>query len=290
MSRRNVILVIINVVLAIATEIFASSIQKNLCPELPNIFFTILTIVLITTVVGLVCFDWFKSQFDQFNIGKLRGLFFSTYLDRQIERHFKNSSEVKIKVTRGFGLFVDSKNVFHRCICKDDGKDKRIIKILLHYPCLKSEHVKVRVKAYPNKSVEDYVTEVIRVLKQLKDVTNDDENPNQVIVKLYSDLEIEWRYYIFKHRFSQKLVGFFCHYIRKPGPDIPMFKVLFDNGNLCNYFDDSFDQIFNDDRKSILLLDNSAKQYRFNNLYHCKHPECKILLQKKFNEVFNINP
>lgn len=230
----------------------------------------------------------------QFEIGKIRGLWTIPELDEEIKNHFLNSSKVKIKVTRGFNIFVDDgktthRDIFYHCIHEFGKNQKRQIELLLHFPCLISDHTISRAKA--NRiTPEKYIETLFEVIKSIKEVTKSSTNHNEITVKFYDDYEIKWRYYIFEERGSHKKTLFLNYYDdKKSGADSAMLKIEYGEGTLCHDFDKKFDEVFNNSNISKEIVSNLLNENDLLNSSICNHPECETKIKEIYSNVFGIS-
>lgn len=228
---------------------------------------------------------------NQFQIAKVWGFWTLPELDDEIIKHFLKSDKVKIKVTRGYNLFINDgkeskRDVFYHCIFEEGRNQKRDIELLLHYPCSKSEHTIQRAAA--NRiSVDRYIETLFEVIRKVKETTQATDNKNEISVKFYSDYEIKWRYYIFQEKPDHKKILFLNYYDEKsPAADSSMIKIEYGEGTLCKDFDAKFDSIFNDKSQTIEIVSNNKGDNSLHNADWCNHPECKKLIEEKYKKVF----
>ena len=227
-----------------------------------------------------------------FKVARIKGLYEGEALQNEIKCHFLKAKKVKIKVTRGYNIFIDDgssseKDIFHHCI-RVEGKDQeRDIELLLHFPCLKNKHTAKRARA--NKvSVEEYIDTVFDVLKEIKNITNSKRNKNDISVRFYDDYAIRWRYYLFvdaKTNDKTLLLNYYDD--SKSGADSAMLKVEFGAGTLCQDFDKRFDQIFSDEDYSKEIISNTKSSSRLVTKSICGHEKCIEKIEQLHLESFN---
>ena len=122
------------------------------------------------------------------------------------------------------------------------------------------------------------------VLKKFKKHTESSYTDEKIEVRFYKEQYADWRYYIFIEPNQRKNL-LFNHYSKKtPGAKSNMFNVLGGEESLCDYLDNQFDEIFDND--SVELVNNIAGNDRLLNSSYCQHPACKSLIEKTYNEVF----
>jgi hypothetical protein len=231
-----------------------------------------------------------KAILDLFNNAKIKGLYDDKDLEEEIKKYFLISSKVKIKVTRGYNLFFDDgKNsnevdIFNHCINELSKNTKREIELLLHFPCLENEHTKKRALA--NKiSPEDYIKSLLKVIKEVKKITNSTDNKNEITVKFYDDYEIKWRYYLFEFKTDKVL---FLNYYddKKSGADSAMLKIEYGSKTLCKDFDEKFDEIFNSPSKSKEIVSNLKGNNNLLKTSLCEHESCVSKIEELHKEIF----
>lgn len=232
-----------------------------------------------------------KAILDLFNVAKIKGLYDGISLESEIKNYFVDSSKVKIKVTRGYNLFIDDgtsseKDIFHHCI-NEIGKDKeRDIELLLHFPCLKSEHTIKRATA--NRiTPEQYIKSLLQVIFEIKKITKSTTNKNEISVRFYNDYEIKWRYYLFVNAKNSDKTLFLNYYDdKKSGADSAMLKIEFGSGTLCQDFDAKFDEIFTNSKHSKEIVSNLKANNELMTQKFCEHPDCAKKIKDFYSEVF----
>lgn len=248
-------------------------------------------LIFILCVLTLIGFFWrrifaFGSLFFK---GNMKGLYSDIELNKEIKKNIEESEEVKIKVTRGSGLFLKENSAFYeKLFCPDNRGNGTKFTILLHYPCLESEIIKKRAEYYrtgvmASMTVKDYAEKVFDVIEKCDSIYNNKDNKNTVSITFYEDIDIDWRYYIFiKDGIPTTL---FCHSDKqKKGPDMPMIKVKYKINNLCDHFNTTFDRIKNNN-ESKLILDTTRLHPKMDEpQLMCDHPACKDFFLHHYNK------
>ena len=158
----------------------------------------------------------FKGIQNLIGEANFRGTYDNSVLDKEVVRYYEKAIELKIKVTRGSNLFKEG-GIFRTCF-ETHTNLKKNVKILLHMPCLSSEHTKKRAKAN-GISPRKYIEKLFEVLKELKNHSDASSTDDKITIKFYTDHEIKWRYYIFKRKDLDKVL-FINHYRSDtPGAD-----------------------------------------------------------------------
>ena len=268
--------------LAILTSYLAS--------QLPSVNANSVQLVAIGAVV-LVCsytaFHFFpigKAYIQLYSVGKFRGLWSNGDLNNSIEQEYKNSNQLKVKVTRGYGLFYKESGIFSKCFYINKYKEPKFVKVLLHYPCLKSQHLRRRAEANQI-SLTQYIDDLFRVMRKFKDHTLDKNSVEEISIRFYStDQEDDFRYYIFRN-FIQSKTLFFNHYDDKiTGAKSKMLRVKSGQDSLCDEMERQFDKLF--DRFSIELVENKKDDYKLINDDFCGHPACRTKIIQSYNRFF----
>lgn len=218
-------------------------------------------------------------------VGRFRGLWSKDDLGKLIQKEYEKSDEIKIKVTRGFGLFYEKSGIFNKCIFEKKYNEKKVVKVLLHYPCLKSEHIQKRASTNL-KSKESYVEDLFKVLKLFKDHNLDPTSDERIFVRFYnSDEEKEWRFYVFKQKDEDKVLLFNHYDDSTTGSKSRMLKVIGGNNSLCEELNNEFDKLFDD--YSVELIENLQTSNRLKNQDRCAHPACKQKIEEIHKKIFN---
>lgn len=204
----------------------------------------IIIVAVLTTV--LLNFRRTVAYFKQTFQARLSGYWEGKSLNKQIVKNFNAAEEIKIKVTRG-SIFLDEDNGFYKCIMKKNDKTATTneIKILLHYPCQHSYHLETRAKAH-KQAEQEYLGKLYNIIQKLLEAKKDYKL--NLIIKLYGDQQIKWRYYIFRDSKNRKSLFLGYYDDDKKGNLTPMLKVRGskkdDNTTLCDDFDVAFNYIF----------------------------------------------
>ncbi|WP_299114750.1 hypothetical protein [uncultured Winogradskyella sp.] len=265
---------------------FLGSYLANQAPEinLALSFLIFCGIVFLVLLFIQYVYPIIKSYLHMVFLSKIRGLWGDKYLDKVILNQYKNSSEIKIKVTRGINLFKKGK-VFHQCLFVEKFNEEKTIKVLLHFPCLRSIHISERANANGIPK-EEYVEDLFKLLKIFKEHSRDTSQDEKIFVKFYtSKKEKEWRYYIF-HKHDNDKVLLFNHYNKKiQGSKSKMLKVKGGNSSLCDDLNFTFDNLY--DNSSLELVSNLIEQDELMHSESCGHSECKTLINNLYKKHFN---
>lgn len=113
----------------------------------------LMSLTVIWLVIEFVIFIWsgvIRSKIDLWKIGKIKGLWQKEGLIKQTEKRFRESNEVKIKVTRAYDLFkTDQKYGFVKILNELKRNNLDInIKFLLIIPCFQEKHVQDRYERH----------------------------------------------------------------------------------------------------------------------------------------------
>lgn len=242
-------------------------------------------IILCLSVLALISLNyrWFVANLKLYTVANIRGLWSGESLNRTLTRDYEKSSRVDIKVTRGFGLFLESDGVFKKLILDQKSKKDRKIRILLHYPCLESDHLISRARAN-NKLLTDYVDDLFRVLRALFLHSRDPNNKETITVHFYmSDKDSEWRFYVLEDDDGKQTL-YFNHYNKSTsGAKSRMLKVLAGNYSLCDELVNTFNDIFEHGSHEI-VTNHSNPLLAKSDL--CGHPACKEAIDRSFQKYF----
>ncbi len=224
------------------------------------------------------------AYFDVVKTGRCRGLWGSKQLRKRIKNSYKKSDMTKIKVTRGYNLFGKKEGVFNELFFRTEHNISKKVKILLHYPCLKSHHIFDRSNANQS-SVEDYVSDIFSVLAKFKEHSELAETDEKIEVRFFNGGYTNWRYYIFNENQGSHLM-LFNHYNKKtPGAKSKMFEVHGGNGSLCDFMESEFDEIF--ESASVELVSNQKGRKELCHEDFCKHPSCTEIIKREYKRHFS---
>ena len=207
-------------------------------------------ILFLLTIYFFVNFSLFLSMMFQFRKAKIRGLWQNGSLDKQIIKNFRKSEEIKIKLTRGHNTFCRENNNFHKIFSQSfinnisEEEGQRRIKVLLHFPCHHSKHLESRSEVN-NIEESKYLKTIHSTIVKLNSINL--ENSQKILIKLkfHGDVNYRWRFFIFQKRLSKKVL-FINHYeSKRSGIKSPMLRV-YNNGTLCDDFDNSYDEIYSE--------------------------------------------
>lgn len=248
---------------------------------------TIISVFIFCLLGGITYFFFpvLSSYYRMYNIGKFRGLWKNEELEKLIKEKYSKSNEIKIKVTRGYGLFYEESGVFKKCF-QDLGTNPKTktVKILLHYPCLESSHLERRAIANQKNKV-DYVEDLFKVLKKLKEHNALSNTQEKIFVKFYkTDEDREWRYYIFNNENREKSLLFNHYSDNSTGSKSMMLKVNSGNDSLCEGMEKEFDGIF--ENASVELISNERTNTNLLNEDFCGHPPCQLKIKEIHEKYF----
>jgi hypothetical protein len=218
-----------------------------------------------------------------YTVANIRGLWGGDLLHKSLAEDYKKSTCVDIKVTRGFGLFLKEDGVFKKLIFEQKNQKSRKVRILLHYPCLESDHLRHRATAN-HKSLDEYVDDLFKVLKTLF-IHSEDPNTGELIsVRFYvSDKDSEWRFYVLEDDHGKKTL-YFNHYDdSRSGAKSRMLKVIEGQHSLCDELKKTFDDIFHN--ASFEVVENHVSP-RLLNSDRCGHPGCEQRIRNSFKRYF----
>lgn len=259
-----------------------------LANQIPEVKFTAFTTILIGLTTAIIVFVFIfyskiNAYIQMYFVGKLRGLWGNRNLKELIKKEYENSNLIKIKVTRGHGLFYKEGGVFNECFFKENYKGKKIVKILLHYPCIESEHIKGRAEANQI-SVKQYIEDLFKVLYKFKNHTLNDDTNEEIFVRFYTSKEDRnWRYYIFKQGSNNKILLFNHYDNNTSGAKSKMLRVKGGNDSLCEELNSEFDKLYNN---STVLIENKKNDYELINDNYCGNPACKALINQSYIKYF----
>lgn len=238
-------------------------------------------------IASLTLFSFNSQKFVAYvrlySVANIRGLWGNKALNDVLTKDYSGSSCLDIKVTRGFGLFLKDDGIFKKLILQQKGKKQRRIRILLHYPCLESDHIRRRATAN-NKSLNDYIEDLFKVLKELYTHSDDEHTGETITVKFYiSDKDSEWRFYVFEDENGKKTL-YFNHYDDSmSGAKSRMLRVLEGQHSLCDELKQTFDKMF--DNASFEVVENHSSP-RLLNQDRCGHPSCEAKIQQTYHKYF----
>ncbi len=218
-----------------------------------------------------------------YTVANLRGLWAGIALDEILSSDYQHSTCLDIKVTRGFGLFLKDDGVFKRLILEKKSRKIRKIRILLHYPCLESQHLRKRAIAN-HKTLDEYIDDLFKVLWTLYSHSEDINTGEKISVRFYvSDTDSEWRFYILEDDHGKKTL-YFNHYDdAMSGAKSRMLKVSEGQHSLCDELKQTFDDIFNNSSFEVVENHTSPKLL---NTDRCGHPACEQRIRTSFNRHF----
>jgi hypothetical protein len=215
--------------------------------------------VLIAPVIFFLLLYWFltaplvphiSAYWSQFVNGKLHGFWRGKDLDTQIINHYKKSYEIRIKVTRAYNLFISPKNKnFYKCVSDPAMlKQERVIKLLMHPPCLVSKHIQKRADAN-RMSPAAFLKTWFDVLEALLVQINSNRHLGLTSeVRFYSNEHERWRFYIFEGKDETLFANYYDPKIS--GYMTPMYQIHHSNESLHKHFSNYFEEIWNSEEES----------------------------------------
>ena len=245
------------------------------------ILYGILSCLIIIAIY--LIFPYMKAYWNMFYISHYRGLWGKNHIEKKVKSYYEKSDIIKIKVTRGYNLLGKEGGLFYQLLFDEHVNNREIrVQILLHYPCLRSPHIKERSQIN-GQTKEDYVSDIFSVLKKIKDHSNNNNVKNNIQIKFFSHQHVNWRYYIFIKNKIQ--IMFFNHYNRRtPGVESEMLQIKSGGGSLLEYMDDEFNRIFDSD--SVELVSNIIGSVELLNQNYCNHSECENSIKSEYKRHF----
>lgn len=207
--------------------------------------------ILVFIIFDWVWSGWVQSLYNQWRIGKFRGLWQDRGLEKQLEKNFCSSEKIRIKVTRGKELLNSKKRQsFNKQLCLlRDGKGKNhdrpvTMQILLVFPCYQEPHVVERKKAHSHLTNDKFLESWYDFLIEIKKYNSTNLT---IEVKFYSGNHARWRFYIFeKAKESDTTCVLLSEYDKELGGiDKPMYKVMRGEKNIANFLCGYFDELWN---------------------------------------------
>lgn len=273
-----------------------------------KVLFFVILLAIIWIFIELLIYTWegsIKSKFDLWRYGKIKGLWIEKGLIRQIEKGFRSSDEIKIKVTRGYDLFrTDEKYGFVNVLDELKKKDSHVnIKFLLIMPCFKEKHVQQRYERHNGLSKEDFLETWYKSLTKMKEYSNENLSLN---VRFYMARHARWRFYIFSKKNGTSVNVFLSDYDKNTaGSEHPMYKIIRKDHNIASFMTSYFDEIWDDSLTPLELLriieQEQCIRYfcgnckRDGKCLECPHADCKyieqckLLVNKYANELKGFN-
>jgi len=218
-----------------------------------------------------------------YTVANLRGLWGGSMLRRSLAKDYARSACIDIKVTRGFGLFLKEDGIFKKLILEQKSQKARRVRILLHYPCRESDHLRQRATAN-HKSLDEYVDDLFRVLRILFAHCEDQNTGETISVRFYiSDKDSEWRFYVLEDDNGSRVL-YFNHYDdAMSGAKSRMLKVADGQHSLCDELKRTFDEMFYN--ASFEVVENNMSP-RLLNSDRCGHPACEQKIRDSFRRYF----
>nr|VFK56537.1 MAG: hypothetical protein BECKTUN1418F_GA0071002_10906 [Candidatus Kentron sp. TUN]VFK62880.1 MAG: hypothetical protein BECKTUN1418E_GA0071001_10887 [Candidatus Kentron sp. TUN] len=166
-----------------------------------------------------------------------------------INKFYRKSGEIKIKVTRGYNQFLLDNDNFYKCL-RTEKKDEKNIKLLMLVPCMKLEQIIIRSETN-RLSPEGYIETIFKLLIELNEITNDKDNPNNIIVRFYGERHVKWRFFIFSS-LNNKTMFIAKYKTGHPSSQVPMLKARCGNVSFCDSFNGYFDDVFKSNNESVI--------------------------------------
>lgn len=218
-----------------------------------------ISIILCIVVLCITAYLKLIPYLKLYNEAKFRGLIPNKDLDEIIYKDTFNSQEIKIKVTRANKLFVIENNqsfkkVIDEIVSSKKLKDKEIsFKLLLHVPCLITEHVKNRANANNlSNDVDKFIKSWFETLLALDNYNKNQNLKLKFEVKFYSEKHTRWRFFIFKgNQQSEKKMLFDYYDSTSPSFRDDMFAVRSGKQSLLDNFEKYFDEIWDNNNETV---------------------------------------
>lgn len=250
------------------------------------IFFLIFGLVLIVIeIIRQIVDGNVKAKIDLWKNGKIKGLWEEKGLIRQIEKGFRESDEVKIKVTRGYDLFQpDQEYGFVNILNEIKKKNRNVnIKFLLIMPCYKEDHVQQRYERHTGVTKEVFLETWYKSIAAMKEYSNEYLSLN---VRFYMSKHARWRFYIFSKKNNYRTNVLLADYDRDtPGSGHPMYKIIKKDRNIAAFMTSYFDELWDGAMtpKELLRLIEKEKCVRYicgncrkeEKCSSCLHIECE---------------
>lgn len=226
--------------------------------------------ILVSLVAFIVLSSSIVAYTSLFIDGKFRGFWWEKRLDKQIIDNYRDSSEIEIKVTRGYDLIVNTENTnFYPCVNDPTllRQDKRI-KLLMHHPCAKSSHLSRRAFVH-HQNLDDFLLTWFDVIIASERIHADPHKKLTIDTRLYTDEHSKWRFYIFHGNKNETL--FANYYDADSGSKTPMLKIQSGYQSLYKHFHRYFDDIWDSPSNSMDAYDYLTNHFgkTDNVLTHC---------------------
>lgn len=215
------------------------------------IILIVISLFILSYVILKLFYNPLVASFNQWKYGKLRGLWKGKGLKKQINRSFKDSRNIRIKVTRGTELVEDVEkniNIIKELkILNDTANEHNPVKIqiLLMAPCFKLKHVEKRYQTHRGKydSEQNFLNSWKSTLEELVKYESD---YCKISVRFYCGGHSRWRFYICSNREDEKQIVLLSNYDDKTsGSATPMYKIIKGEKNIGAFMDTYFDEIWN---------------------------------------------
>nr|VFK12303.1 MAG: hypothetical protein BECKLPF1236B_GA0070989_103315 [Candidatus Kentron sp. LPFa] len=284
------VLAIVGIVNSDRLMVIVEKIEKNTQIHYGEI--ALLLVFALAILLIFITMYFFKetmfSQWAQFHVMGMRGAWSKKPLDKQINRLYKRSGEIKIKVTRGYNYFLQDNDNFYKCLRGSIGGSYKNIKLLMLAPCMKFEQIRKRAETNVLDHPIEYIETIFEVLIELNSITNDTNNPNRVTIKFYGEKHVGWRFFIFSGLKSKTI--FAAQYKGDhPSNEVPMLKGRSGNISLCDSFDGYFDEIFNSNEDSVISRrfinnDFAQKNNAFTQCKDCSERNKCLAIKEKYKD------
>lgn len=205
-----------------------------------------LVFYIIVFVINFVKDGFLAANVKLFTKGKIKGLWAKKGLIGQIKMGFKESDNIKIKVTRGIDLFNKEDVYGFVPYMKDiqSGSRKVHMQFLLITPCFKESHVRIRKERHTQLRNDEFLETWYESVQKMKEYSN---NNLSIAVKFYTGGHARWRYYIFSKNNGEKAKVFLAHYDKNTsGSEQPMYKIIKKAPNIASFMTDYFDDLWNE--------------------------------------------
>lgn len=258
--------------------------------------------------IEFILFVWngnVRSKIDLWRYGKIKGLWIEKGLIRQIEKGFRESDDIKIKVTRGYDLFrEDEKYGFIKSLNELKKKNSNTnIRFLLIVPCFKEQHVQQRYERHVGIKPYDFLETWYKSVSKMKEYSSEYLSMN---VRFYMGGHARWRFYVFSRQNGRKSSVFLSDYDKNTaGSEHPMYKIIKKSHNIASFMTSYFDDLWDSALTPLQLFDvinqekcirqfcgNCKKEDKCSDCPHsdCNYKEqCKKLVKKYESELKGFN-
>lgn len=238
------------------------------------------------------------SEINLWRDGKMRGLWRGNALVKQLKKYSADSTNIRIKVTRGNNLLAKGEKYGFEKIFRDLDEDKKLnqkisVQALLIVPCYKEKHVQARYETHHHSediSKEDFLETWYKFLEN----TSTYQGMLNIETRFYFGNHSKWRFYIFSppadsNHSNQQVVLFSDYDEKRAGSETPMYKVIKHDRSIGGFMTRYFDEIWNESLTPKKLSDAIEKgrikpQNTYSKVYNCMgcmyYGTCKGFIDK----------